>query len=255
MKTILITGARSGIMNQVIHSIKDRYIIYATVRTDNQLKRIKEKYKNEKNIKCYKLDITDEKDRNLLSHLNIDILINNAAVNYGGSLIDMDINKIKENYEVNVFSSLLITQIVLKKMLQDKKGKIINMASLAGIVPICFIGSYSSTKSAIIKITETLKKELNKISNIKVSMIEPGFYDTGFNQVMFDNKDIDLYFSHLKNQINQEQEFIHRWIEKKNLNSIVKKIIKCIDSENPKFIYRAPFSQVVFSKLYTLFFQ
>ena len=155
MKTILITGARSGIMNQVIHSIKDRYIIYVTVRTDNQLKRIKEKYKNEKNIKCYKLDITDEKDRNLLSHLNIDILINNAAVNYGGSLIDMDINKIKENYEVNVFSSLLITQIVLKKMIQDKKGKIINMASLAGIVPICFIGSYSSTKSAIIKITET----------------------------------------------------------------------------------------------------
>lgn len=255
MKTILITGARSGIMNQVIHSIKDRYIIYVTVRTDNQLKRIKEKYKNEKNIKCYKLDITDEKDRNLLSHLNIDILINNAAVNYGGSLIDMDINKIKENYEVNVFSSLLITQIVLKKMIQDKKGKIINMASLAGIVPICFIGSYSSTKSAIIKITETLKKELNKISNIKVSMIEPGFYDTGFNQVMFDNKDIDLYFSHLKNQINQEQEFIHRWIEKKNLNSIVKKIIKCIDSKNPKFIYRTPFSQVVFSKLYTLFFQ
>ena len=167
----------------------------------------------------------------------------------------MDINKIKENYEVNVFSSLLITQIVLKKMIQDKKGKIINMASLAGIVPICFIGSYSSTKSAIIKITETLKKELNKISNIKVSMIEPGFYDTGFNQVMFDNKDIDLYFSHLKNQINQEQEFIHRWIEKKNLNSIVKKIIKCIDSKNPKFIYRAPFSQVVFSKLYALFFQ
>lgn len=255
MKTILITGARSGIMNQVIQSIKDRYIIYVTVRTDNQLKRIKEKYKNEKNIKCYQLDITDEKDRNLLSHLNIDILINNAAVNYGGSLIDMDINKIKENYEVNVFSSLLITQIVLKKMIQDKKGKIINMASLAGIVPICFIGSYSSTKSAIIKITETLKKELSKISNIKVSMIEPGFYDTGFNQVMFDNKDIDLYFSHLKNQINQEQEFIHRWIEKKNLNSIVKKIIKCIDSENPKFIYRAPFSQVVFSKLYTLFFQ
>ena len=50
MKTILITGARSGIMNQVIHSIKDRYIIYVTVRTDNQLKRIKEKYKNEKNI-------------------------------------------------------------------------------------------------------------------------------------------------------------------------------------------------------------
>ena len=86
MKTILITGARSGIMNQVIHSIKDRYIIYVTVRTDNQLKRIKEKYKNEKNIKCYKLDITDEKDRNLLSHLNIDILINNAAVNYGGEV-------------------------------------------------------------------------------------------------------------------------------------------------------------------------
>ena len=255
MKKILITGARSGIMNQVIEKIKDYYFIYLTVHTDKQLERVKEKYKNNLNIKCFKLDVTNSKDRSKVEKLDIDILINNAAIGYGGSMIDIDIDKVKENYEVNVFSNLSLTQIVLKNMLKKGSGKIINMASLAGIVPISFIGSYSSTKASIIKLTETLNKELRMISNIKVSIIEPGFYNTGFNQVMFENKKIDFYFKKQLDIINKKQLFINKYIEKKNLDSIVNKIVCCIESNHPKFIYRAPFSQVMYAKIYNLFFE
>lgn len=255
MKKILITGARSGIINQVIDKIKNHYFIYLTVHTEKQLERVKEKYKNYSNIKCFKLDVTNSKDLNKVKNLDIDILINNAAIGYGGSVIDIDIDKIKENYEVNVFSNLSLTQIVLENMLKKGEGKIINMASLAGIVPISFIGSYASTKASIIKISEILKKELKMISNIKVSIIEPGFYNTGFNQIMFENKDINKYFKEQLNIINKKQFFIHKYIEKKNLNSIANKIVCCIESDHPKFIYRAPFSQVIFAKMYSLFFE
>lgn len=255
MKKILITGARSGIMNQVIEKIKDHYFIYLTVHTEKQLERVKEKYNQYPNIQCFQLDVTNNKDRDKVRNLDVDILINNAAVGYGGSIIDMDINKIKENYEVNVFSNLSLTQIVLKNMIKKGEGKIINMASLAGIVPISFIGSYASTKASIIKLTETLNKELHMISDIKVSIIEPGFYNTGFNQVMFENKNINRYFKDQLEIINTKQSFIHRYIEKKNLNSIVNKIVSCIDSKNPKLIYRAPFSQVIYAKIYSLFLQ
>ena len=61
MKKILITGARSGIISEVIDRIKNKYYIYVTVKNDKQLEIVKEKYKNFNNIECLKLDVTDKK--------------------------------------------------------------------------------------------------------------------------------------------------------------------------------------------------
>ena len=70
MKTILFTGARSGIINKVIDNIIDKnFKIYVTVHTMSELKRIKEKYKNNKNIMCFKLDVTSKKDREKLKNM------------------------------------------------------------------------------------------------------------------------------------------------------------------------------------------
>ena len=63
MKNILITGARSGIMNAVIKQIINKnYHIYVTVHTKEQLESVKQKYTNYKNVTCLKLDVTDKKD-------------------------------------------------------------------------------------------------------------------------------------------------------------------------------------------------
>lgn len=261
MKSILITGARSGIIEQVIQKIKNKkYKIYVTVHTESQLKIVKEKYKSDTNIECYKLDITDREDRKLLENLDVDILINNAAVAEGGSICEIDMNRVRYNYEVNVFSSFEIVQLVLQKMIKKKKGKIIIMSSLAGIFSPRFMGIYASTKAAIIKLTSTLKKELELINaNIDIVMIEPGFYHTGFNQVMFQNKyewmDIDTYFQNCIDLIHKRERFIEKYIEKKNLDSITNKIVKAINSKHPDFIYRSPFSQVLFSKIYQLLYE
>ena len=81
-------------------------------------------------------------------------------------------DKVRENFEVNVFSNFEIVQIVIKNMIKKDSGKIIMISSLAGILPLKFLGSYCATKSSIIMLTQVLKKEIKLISkNIKISLI------------------------------------------------------------------------------------
>ena len=69
LKTILFTGARSGIINKVAESIiKLNYFVYITVHTNSELEIVKEKYKNNVNVKCFKLDVTN-KDDNIMYKL------------------------------------------------------------------------------------------------------------------------------------------------------------------------------------------
>lgn len=258
MKNVLFTGARSGIAKATIDKLKKQdYNIFATVYNEKQLQSINRIYKDDVNVNGFVLDITRKEDRDKIESLDIDILVCNAAVNYGGSLTEIDINLVRDNYEVNVFSTLELIQVAFKSMIRKKSGKIIIMSSLAGIYPMPFIGSYSSTKASLIKIAQTLKKEIDMLNvDIQICLIEPGLYYTGFNQVMFENKypsmNIDSYFKSQIQIIRNRENFIHNFIEKKNLDSIVKKIILAIEDEKGRFLYRAPFSQVVFAKLYSL---
>ena len=256
---ILITGAKGGIGYLTALTLAEKgHKVYLTCHTNKQLKKVKEKIGKQKNITVLKLDITSEKDRLRVLDLDIDCLFNNAAVALGGSIIEADMDYVRENFEVNVFSSFRLLQIVLRNMIEKNKGRIIVMSSLAGIYPVSFIGSYSSSKAALIKITETLRREVKLIDkNIKFCLIEPGFYYTGFNQVMFDEAydTLNIYFKNKKNVIINRGKLIHKFIEKKNFDSIVKKIIKAINSTGNKFIYRAPFLQVVGAKIYSLFFE
>lgn len=257
MKKILYTGATSGIASRVIEEIKNDYFIYVTVHTEKELKRALKKYKSDKNIKCFKLDITSDIDLEQIKNLDIDILINNAAISNGGSTINMDFKKIEQVFETNVFGTFKLTQIVLKNMLKKGSGKIINMSSLAELVPFDFIGPYSASKASITNLSITLKKEVKLINDkIKVVVIEPGFYKTGFNEYMFLNKydeDFREYFNDVIEKIRSKEIFIENYIELKNYKSIVNKIVKAIKNDNPKTIYRAPFIEGIVAKLYVIF--
>lgn len=258
MKKILITGARSGIISSVIDKIKNRYYIYITVKNDKQLEMIKEKYKNYNNIECLKLDITNKKDRQIVENMDIDIFVSNAAIGEGGSIAEIPFDKVRHNFEVNVFSNFELLQIIIKQMMKKKKGKIIMISSIGAHMPLDFLGVYCATKASISMLTTTLKNELKLInSNIKIKLIEPGLYHTGFNQVMLENKykwmDIDSYFKEIIKYLRQKESIYFNLLERKNLNTITKQIEKAIDSENNKFIYSAPISQFIYSRLYNLF--
>lgn len=257
MKKILFTGSRSGIIGKVIDSISSDYFIYISVHTLSELERVKEKYKDFKNIKCLKIDVTCMDDLKVLYNLDIDILVSNAAIGESGSIIDMDMDKVRDNFEVNVFGNFSLCQIVLKNMIRKGSGRVIFMSSLAGIIPIPFLGSYCASKASIIKFAECLRMELKILNkNIDVCLIEPGLYNTGFNRLMLDKKyddDFAIFFDKQIKLIRSSENLVLFLFEKRCLDSIVMKIVKVIKKEKPNFVYRAPLFQSLTAKLYNLF--
>lgn len=254
LESILVTGGRSGIAKEVINKLKDKYRIYVTVHTLKELEIVNEMYGTYQNIVCFKLDVTNKKDKEKLKKLDIDILLSFAAIGIGGSIIELPISKLRENFEVNVFSNFEIIQIVINNMLKKDRGKVIIMSSIASKIPLSFLGSYCSTKASISMISHTLKKEIKYLSkNIKIKLIEPGMYKTGFNDVMLDNKYREnSIFKKYYSKINFKEKILFGLLEKRSLNSIVNKICLAIDNKH-KFIYRAPFTQALAAKIYALF--
>lgn len=257
MKKILFTGARSGISGSVIEKIaRHDYYIYLTVHKENEVKTAKEKFGKYKNITIFKLDITNQNDRNKLKNLDLDIIVLNAAVGFGGSILDIDMDCFRENYEVNVFSNVECIKIVLKNMLMKNKGKIIIMTSLAGVYPISFLGSYGSTKASLIMIAKVLRKEIKLINKkIKIKVIEPGVYKTGFNEVMLDNKNFNnsKFYSSVKDKVLYKEYLMFNLFASKSLDSIDRQIINAIKSNNNKFSYKAPWYFASLVKLYSIF--
>lgn len=253
---ILITGAAGGIAYLTALTLAERkHEVYLTCHTEKECKNVQEKVKDYSNIKVMKIDITDEDDRKKVLDLNVDVLYNNAAIGQGGSIIEMDMEKLKENFEVNVFSTFRLLQLVIRQMIDKDSGRIIMMSSLASLVPMPFMGVYSATKASITSITKSLQKELFLMgTNVKTILIEPGLYHTGFNNVFLDNKyDDGIYFEDIKKELYNVEHFFIKVFEKKELDSIVVQIIRAIEDEKPKSVYRAPFIQSKLAKIYSMF--
>ena len=158
---ILITGAASGIARRVIEKLDAKqHHIYVAVHTTKQLELVQLRYHNQKHITCLKLDITDEKDRKQIASLPIDILVSNAAIGYSGSIAEIPIDLVRDNFDVNVFSNFSLVQLALKGMIQRKHGRVIMMSSLAGVAPVPFLGSYCASKASINMLTSKLLLEM-----------------------------------------------------------------------------------------------
>ena len=101
------------------------------------------------NITGLKLDITSAADRAKVAPLNLDVLMNNAGVGYSGSLAEVDVDLCRKNMEVNVFSSLELTQAAIGGMIERKKGTIMFVSSIGGRIAFPFVGPYCSKSSFV----------------------------------------------------------------------------------------------------------
>lgn len=248
---VLITGAASGIgYSAGIKLAKKGYKVYLTTEDDKQLEVLRKKIKGISNTYSFRLDITKKEDRDKLKDMDIDILISNAAIGQGGSILDISIKDIRKCYDVNVFYNIEIIKLVIKKMIQKGSGKIIVMSSMISNISLPFFGIYSSTKASITMLASSLRKEMKIINNnIKICIIEPGIYKTGFNRFMIENSNIDKYKLFSESLINFEKEILN-FAGKNELDSISNKIVCAVEDKNPKVIYRAPLIQNILIKLY-----
>jgi short-subunit dehydrogenase len=259
-KTILITGAGSGIGKaSALALAKKGHRVIATTHTEAQAELLDKSAKDHGvDLRVFKLDVTNESDRKLILNYNLDVLINNAAIGESGSLAEIPVDKIRHNFEVNVFSAIELTQLALKGMMKKNSGTIIFIGSLAGRITMPFLAPYSMTKFALAGGIDALKQELKKVTGkVHVSLIEPGAYHTGFNQKnvakKFEWMKEDSYFYGIKEKLRIYENFAFKLLEHKSLNGIVRKIVKATEAQKPALRYSAPFYQSAGTQLMRIF--
>lgn len=177
-KSVLITGAGTGLGKEAsIELARKGHKVYATVRYENEIGDLVNIAQRENlDLEAFKLDILNKVDRDKLLNYDIDVLICNAAIGDSGSVADIDVDRFRKVFETNVFCNIETTQVVLKRMINEKrKGRIIFTSSLAGRIPFAFLAPYCSSKFAIEGFANCLRKEMKKltIANIEVGIIEP----------------------------------------------------------------------------------
>jgi 3-oxoacyl-[acyl-carrier protein] reductase len=214
-KVALITGCNRGIGKAIMETFAQNGAdIWACTRKqtnefDELLQELRTKYSNR--ITPLYFDLADESaiketlNPLLLAKERIDILVNNAGVAHGSFFQMTSISKMKELFEINFFSQLLVTQIVAKLMMRQKSGSIINLASIAGIDGNPGYVSYGSGKAALIYATKSIAKEFAP-NNVRVNAIAPGLTETAMADQMEEKAKTLMINSSAMNRLAQPQE-------------------------------------------------
>jgi NAD(P)-dependent dehydrogenase (short-subunit alcohol dehydrogenase family) len=124
----------------------------------------------------------------------IDVLVNNAGYGLMGAVEEASEAELSDVFEINVFALLRVTRALLPSMRARKKGHIVNFSSIAGLTTAPGWGLYGATKFAVEGLSEALAQEVGPLG-IKVSLIEPGPFRTGFldGSLVFADKSIADY--------------------------------------------------------------
>jgi len=181
-KNIIVTGASGGIGNSIIKNLNDCGAnILATGTKIEKLQELKSKFKN---VKILKFDISqtekiEEFIENAVNELdgNLDCLVNNAGITQDNLAIRMSIDEWKKVIDINLTSTFLLSKFAIKKMLKNKKGKIINITSVVGHTGNLGQANYTASKAGVIAMSKSLAIEYAK-KNLNINCISPGFIKT-----------------------------------------------------------------------------
>ena len=179
---IIVTGATGGIGNSIIKKLYEAGAnILATGTKDEKLQELKKKFQN---IQTLKFDISQTDNlENFIEDATkklggkLDCMINNAGITQDNLAIRMSIEEWKRVIDINLTSTFLISKFAIKKMLKNKKGKIINITSVVGHTGNLGQTNYTASKAGIVAMSKSLAIEYAK-KNINVNCISPGFIKT-----------------------------------------------------------------------------
>jgi NADP-dependent 3-hydroxy acid dehydrogenase YdfG len=233
-KVVFITGVSSGFGKCTAEYLAQRgYVVYGTSR--------KATLGNTK-INVLKADVTDVASVKsavatiLQKEGRIDVLINNAGMGISGPIEYASIEDVKVQMDTNFIGVVNTIQSVLPTMRNQKRGTIINISSIGGLMGLPFQGFYSASKFAVEGMSEALRMELMPFG-IKVIVIRPGDFITDFTS----NRKID---DHLGANNVYEWQFgktlsVIETDEKGGMKTdfFVRKIARIIEKKNPRSTY------------------
>lgn len=186
-KNAIVTGCARGIGNSIVEILAENGAnIWACARKQTEefeAKLLILSSKNHVEIKPVYFDLTDKDQMKIAiksiksEKKNVDILVNNAGITYNALFQMSTIDKINEVFDVNFISPFLFTQYVVKLMLKNKSGSIINISSSAALDGNSGRAVYGASKAALLCATKSLAAELGD-QGIRANIIAPGITKT-----------------------------------------------------------------------------
>jgi NAD(P)-dependent dehydrogenase (short-subunit alcohol dehydrogenase family) len=180
-KAVLITGCSSGIGWATAERLSNvGWRVYATARNVERIAPLEES-----GCTLLPLDVTDEDSMtSAVEEVEreegaVGALVNNAGYSQSGAVEAVPMDKVRAQFETNVFGLVRMCQLVLPGMRRQGYGRIVNVSSMGGKLTFPGAGFYHATKHAVEAISDALRFEVEGFG-VKVSVIEPGLIRTGF---------------------------------------------------------------------------
>jgi short-subunit dehydrogenase len=188
----LVTGASAGIGRATARLLAERGVtVYAAARRLTALEALAQE---QSGIRPIALDVTrDDSVREAIARIeadgaHVDLLVNNAGFGQMGAVEDVSLDKLRYQFEVNVFGAVRMIQAVLPSMRARRAGRIANVSSPAGVLPMPFGGVYCASKAALESLTSALRMETREFG-IKWILVRPGAIRTEFQEVAHSSSD------------------------------------------------------------------
>lgn len=192
LRAVLITGCSSGIgKSTAIRLAREGWAVYATARKVQDLAAAQAA-----GCRALALDVTDEASMaeavNAVeaAHGAVSVLVNNAGYSQTGAIEAVPLERVRRQFETNVFGLVRMTQLVLPGMRRQGFGRIVNLSSMGGKLVFPGFGFYHATKFAVEAISDALRFEVQHFG-VRVIVIEPGLIKTGFGAVAAATADAD----------------------------------------------------------------
>ena len=230
MKRVFLTGASSGIGLAIAQSLTARGDeVWGTSRDPARLPRFPE-------LHPVRMDLSDSAateqafEAALAEAGYFDVVINNAGSGHFGPAEELSIAELEEHFQILMFGQVRLLQLALKMMRTRGGGLIINVTSLASLLPVPFMAAYNAAKAATASFIMTLQLELPD-SNVRIVDLQPGDICTAFNDAVAKGKPSDSRYE--QRLVTTWEAVDHNMKTAPKPNLVARHVLELIDSTNP----------------------
>lgn len=184
-KTAVVTGASSGMGKEIARKLlKEGYHVYAAARQVEKMADLQAL-----GATLLRMDISRDEDIRAAVDLivaqsdTVDVLVNNAGFGLYGPVEEVGLDEARYQFEVNLFGTARLTQLLLPTMRRQRSGTIVNITSMGGKIYTVLGAWYHATKHALEGWSDCLRLELAPFG-VRVIIVEPGLIETGFGDVV-----------------------------------------------------------------------
>jgi len=250
--TVLVTGATAGIGRDLaLRLARAGYRVFATGRKASVLDDLAKEAAGLK-LETVLLDVNDARSIAAAKSIvdehtqgyGIDVLVNNAGYGQIGPVLGVSDERLRAQYETNVFGLLGVTRAFTPAMMSRGSGKIINVSSVGGRVTTPFMGVYTSTKFALESLSDAMRVELAPFG-VQVVVIEPGYINTNFTGTALDSLSAASAGTPWEGMASQVDSVLARFEATASKPEAVTSVIeKVIAARSPRARYIAPWWNV-----------